>query len=149
MSAGGPYYRAEDFNENALLKAPLVFWCALFFQSRAWWLTGLSLLSGENGGWITVFYPDVGWQVAGVLSGLPALAMLFCYPLRSDMPLLSGAAYILMLMVMVLQTCGDVVILTDTVVQGHELVWLSLCADLVCITGLWPDSRLREVFFRR
>ncbi|HCM1955425.1 TPA: DUF2919 family protein [Salmonella enterica subsp. salamae serovar 9,46:z4,z24:z39:z42] len=146
MKAGAGY-RAEDFDENGLLKAPVVFWCALFLQLRTWWLTGMVILTGQGSGWVALFYPDAGWQVPGLVGGVPALAMLFCYPVRAEMPFLARAAYLLMLAGVLLMAGCDVAVMAGAAGERHELVWLLLCADLACLTGLWPDRRLREIFF--
>lgn len=138
---------AEDFDERGLLKVPVLFWCGLVLLCRAWWLTGLAMATERGGQWITPFYPDVGWQVQGLVAGVPAMAMLFCYPVRGDMPALARVVYVLMLLSVVVVTCGDGVMASELTVALPEPGWLALCADLACLVCLWPDARLRAVFF--
>ncbi|ECC3466342.1 DUF2919 family protein, partial [Salmonella enterica subsp. enterica] len=33
-----PCRRPDDFDDNGLLKAPVLFWVGLVVQARAWWL---------------------------------------------------------------------------------------------------------------
>ncbi|EBV5086543.1 DUF2919 domain-containing protein [Salmonella enterica subsp. enterica serovar Ball] len=139
--------KAEDFDEQGLLKVPPLFWCGLLLQARAWWLTGLAMATEHGGPWITFFYPDIRLQAAGLIAGVPALAMLFCYPVRGQLPGLARVVWLLMLLAPVLMAvAGGLALYRLPVPTAPGLV--SLCADLACLVAVWPDRRLREVFFR-
>ncbi|EAO6410085.1 DUF2919 domain-containing protein [Salmonella enterica] len=143
------YGRAEDFDHHGRLRVPALFWLAVLLQTRAWWLTGLEIVAGSDLHLMAVCYPDTGMLMAGLAAGLPAAALLFVYPVRGEMPVLARAGYLLLLAAVCLQLLMDVDGLFAR--QPHEPValWLMLCADLVCGVVLWPDRRLRAVFFRR
>lgn len=141
-----PRRRAEDFDERGLLKVPLLFWFGLFLLVRAWWLTGLAMVTEHGGQWMSLFYPDIGWQVKGLVAGVPALAMLFCYPVRGDLPVLARIMYLLMLLSLILMAVCDGVVVSGLQGIHREPVLIALCADLACLVSLWPDARLREVF---
>lgn len=141
-------YRAGDFDDHGLLKAPWLFWCGALLQARAWWMTGLGMASEHGGQWLSLVYPDTSLQMIGLAVGLPALVMLFCYPLRGSLPWLARGAYLLMLAALAIMMTGDISILVDTRQPVTVTVagW-SYVPDLACLVSLWPDRRLRGVFF--
>ncbi|EDV9210769.1 DUF2919 family protein [Salmonella enterica] len=142
-------YKAGDFDDHGLLKAPWLFWCGVLLQTRTWWLTGLGMATEQGRHWLSLIYPDMVWQLTGLSAGVAALAMLFCYPVRGSMPVLAKAAYLLMLGVLSVMLAGDISLLTETWPASAGTGWLILCPELACLVALWPDRRLRAVFFRR
>ncbi|EHG5810752.1 DUF2919 domain-containing protein, partial [Salmonella enterica subsp. enterica serovar Nottingham] len=132
-------YRAGDFDDHGLLKAPWLFWCGALLQTRAWWMTGLGMVSEHGGQWLSLFYPDTDLQLTGLAAGLPALTMLFCYPVRGGLPWLARGAYLLMLAALVIMMTGDISIMVDTRPPVVDTGWLVVCADLTCLVSLWPD----------
>ncbi|EAO1992442.1 DUF2919 family protein [Salmonella enterica] len=141
-----PYSEASEFDDNGQVKAPLLFWCGLLLQTRAWWLTVFSIGMGEHGGWLVLIYPELRLQIFGVAAGVPALVMLFCYPARGNVPLLSRGVYVLILIIVVLMLVRDANYLIKELPYLWNEGWLELYADLACCVMLWPDSRLRTVF---
>ncbi|EAV6566464.1 DUF2919 family protein [Salmonella enterica] len=142
-------YRAGDFDDHGLLKAPWLFWCGALLQARAWWMTGLGMASEHGGQWLSLVYPDTSLQITGLAVGVPALVMLFCYPLRGSLPWLARGAYLLMLAALAIMMIGDISILVDTRQPVTVAGGLVVCADLACLVSLWPDRRLRGVFSGR
>lgn len=140
-------YKANDFDDNGLLKAPVLFWIGLIVLMRAWWLTGMAMTTEHEGRWLVLFYPDDVLQWLGLAAGIPGFVMLFCYPVRAHIPGLVRAAYLLML-IAALGTMG---------INGWTLMrlspaqwdagWVLLCLDTACLVMLWPDCRQRSVFF--
>lgn len=141
-------YKAGDFDNHGLLKVPWLFWCGVVLEVRGWWLTGLGILTEHGGHWLSWWYPDMVLQLTGLAAGLPALAMLFLYPVRDSLSWLAGRTYLLMLIAPVVMSAGDIGFMVNVRVQVTDTGWLALSADLVCLVSLWPDSRLRQVFFR-
>ncbi|EPD0210837.1 DUF2919 family protein [Salmonella enterica] len=139
--------KAGDYDDNGLLKVPVVFWCGVLLQTRVWWLTGLGMASEHGGLWLSLLYPDTTQQLTGLVASVPALAVLFCYPVRGHLPLLAKGIYLLMLFAVAVLTAGDVLMLAGLLPGEQETGWLSVCPDLACLVMLWPDKRLREVFF--
>ncbi|ENP9883693.1 DUF2919 family protein [Salmonella enterica] len=142
-----PCHRPDDFDDNGLLKAPVLFWGGLVMLARAWWLAGLVIASDHGGYWLVQFYPDVTQQWSGLLTGLPALAMLFCYPVRSQFPGLVRVVFLLMLATALAAAVCDGLALARQAPEEQDAVWLLLCADVACLSMLLPDRRLRAVFF--
>ncbi|MCU6261846.1 DUF2919 domain-containing protein [Escherichia coli] len=141
------YWRESDFNDHGLLTVPLLFWCGLLLQTRAWWLTGLAM-AAEHGTWLEALYPVTWLQVTGLAAGVPALAMLFCYPLRGTMPGLAKGVFGALLAGVVAMTVSDVALMLSLTPEKWETGWLMLCTDLACVVALMPDRRLRAVFIR-
>lgn len=141
------FHRHSDFDSNGLLKAPWMFWGGVLLQARAWWLTGLAMASDSDVRWISRLYPDMGLQILGLMAGVFALAILFLYPARWSFPGPVAGCYLLMLIAVMVMLAGDTEMLIWLSPQQWDEGWLALCADLACGVMLWPDSRLREVFF--
>ncbi|EMD3747643.1 DUF2919 family protein [Salmonella enterica] len=142
-------YKAGDFDDHGLLKVPWLFWCGVLLQIRAWWLTGLGMATEQGSHWLSLIYPDMVWQLFGLSAGVPSLAMLFCYPVRGSLPGLARAVYLLILGTLFVMLAGDIGLLVEVQPVSVGTGWLTLCPDLVCLVALWPDRRLRAVFFHR
>ncbi|EEU7751403.1 DUF2919 domain-containing protein [Salmonella enterica] len=141
-------YKAGDFDDHGLLKAPWLFWFGALLQTRAWWVTGLGIATEQGGRCLSLMYPDMAQQLTGLATGVPALAMLFCYPTRGSLPVLAKVAYLVMLIALFVMVGGDISLLTnDNLFSSANAGWLVFCTDLACLVALWPDSRLRAVFF--
>ncbi|ECJ9600540.1 DUF2919 domain-containing protein [Salmonella enterica] len=140
--------RPDDFDDNGLLKAPRLFWGGGIVLARAWWLTGLAMTSEHGERWLVQFYPDAALQWLGLSAGLPAVIMLFCYPLRGQFPVLIRFAYLLMLTAALVTLTGEGVILLRMSPEQWDMGWFLLCADIACMAMLWPDRWLRTIFFR-
>ncbi|EAU2710384.1 DUF2919 family protein [Salmonella enterica] len=142
-----PCHRPDDFDDNGLLKAPVFFWVGLVMLARTWWLAGLAIVSEHGGYWFVQFYPDVTLQWPGLLTGLPALVMLFCYPVRSQFPGLVRVVFLLMLATALTAVVCDGLALARQAPEEQDVAGLLLCADVACLSMLLPDRRLRAVFF--
>ncbi|EAA0699020.1 DUF2919 family protein [Salmonella enterica] len=140
-------YRSSDFDDHGLLKAPWLFWCGALLQARAWWMTGLEMVSEPGGQWLSLFYPDTDLQLTGLAVGLPALAMLLCYPVRGSLPWLARGAYLLMLATLAIIIANDISLIVDARPPAVYTGWLIVGADMICLVSLWPDHRMRAVFF--
>ncbi|MGK0600914.1 DUF2919 family protein [Yokenella regensburgei] len=139
--------RSGDFDESGLLKAPRLFWVGSIVLARAWWLTGMAMTSESGGHWLAQFYPDVDLQWLGLSAGLPAVIMLFCYPVRGLFPMLARSAYLLMLTAgMSVLVCEGLMLMRLSPAQW-DTGWLLLCVNVACLVMLWPDRWLRTVFF--
>ncbi|EIW8335913.1 DUF2919 family protein [Salmonella enterica] len=142
-----PCHRPDDFDDNGLLKAPVLFWVGLVMLARAWWLAGLAIASEHGGYWFVRFYPDVALQWLGLLTGLSALVMLFCYPVRSQFPGLVRVVFLLMLATALAAAVCDGLVLARQLLEEQDAgCWLLLCMDVACLSMLLPDRRLRAVF---
>ncbi|ECQ8982654.1 DUF2919 family protein [Salmonella enterica subsp. enterica] len=141
-------HHPSDFDNNGLLKAPIVFWVGLVVLARAWWLTGLMAMVDSD--WNTsasALWPDVRFQLIALAAGVPSIVMLFIYPLRERWPGVSRVTYLLILFslfVMVLVNLTGVVMEPS---GRRDVGEVFLCLDMACLVMLWPDKRLREVFF--
>ncbi len=141
-----PFYHPGDFDDNGLLKAPVLFWVGLVVLARAWWLAGLVAMMAPSGNTQAGFlWPDIRFQLTALAAGVPGMVMLFTYPLRERWPAFSRAVYVLILVALLVMVGVD---LTGIVSAGQwDAGWLFLCLDMACTVMLWPDCRHRTVFF--
>ncbi|EJB1425186.1 DUF2919 family protein, partial [Salmonella enterica] len=102
-----PVHHPGDYDENGLLKAPVLFWVGLIVLARAWWLTVAAMTTPQGGQWLAQLYPGEVSQWPGLFSGLPSLLMVFCYPVRGQWPFLARGLYLLMLMAVFVTGLGD------------------------------------------
>lgn len=103
-----PFFRPGDFDDNGLLKAPVLFWAGLVVLARAWWLAGLMAMMAPAGNIQAGFlWPDIRLQFAALAAGIPCMAMMFIYPLRGRSPRLSRVNYALILVAIVVMAVTD------------------------------------------
>ncbi|EAN8326090.1 DUF2919 family protein [Salmonella enterica] len=137
--------RPGDFDDNGLLKAPVLFWGGLVLQARAWWLAGLMAMMAPVGYMHAgVLWPDIRFQLVSLAFGIPGMVMLFIYPLRERWPGLFRAVYVLILAALVLMVVTDLTGLISA--EMWDAGWGFLFLDTVCTVMLWPDRRQRAVF---
>ncbi|ENW6033187.1 DUF2919 family protein [Salmonella enterica] len=141
-----PVHYPGDYDENGLLKAPVLFWVGGIVLARAWCLTGAAMTSQLGGQWLAQLYPGDVSQWLGLFSGLPSLLMVFCYPVRGQLPFLARGLYLLMLMAVFVTGLGDCLMLMRLSPAQWEAGWFFLCLDAACMVMLWPDRWLRAVF---
>lgn len=144
----GPSSRhPDDFDNNGLLKVPVLFWAALTVLARAWLLTGLMVMTVSSGNVQPGFlWPDLRFLIVALVAGLPGISMIFIYPLRGRWPGLSRANYVLILIALFVLGITDLVGLM-TVSPAWDTGWVFICLDVACVVILWPDQWLRMVFF--
>lgn len=143
------FYRPGDFDDNGLLRAPVLFWGGLVVQTRAWWLAGLVAIMDSSGNKEAGFlWPDIWFQLIALAAGVPGLAMLFIYPLRDRWPGLSRAVYVLILAALFVMVLADLTGLMVVPPGRRDVGWMFLCLDMACVVMLWPDCRLRAVFIQ-
>ncbi|EIX3894677.1 DUF2919 family protein [Salmonella enterica] len=140
-----PFCHPGDFDDNGLLKAPVLFWVGLVVMARAGWLMGAAMTTQQGGQWLAQLYPGDVSQWLGLFSGLPSLLMVFCYPVRGQLPFLARGLYLLMLMAVFVTGAGDCLMMRLSPAQW-EVGWFFLCLDVACMVMLWPDRWLRAVF---
>lgn len=103
-----PFFRSGNFDDNGLLKAPVLFWGGLVVLARAWWLAGLMAMMAPAGNLQAGFlWPDTRLQFVALAAGIPGMAMLFIYPLRGRSPRLSQVNYALVLAAIVVMAVTD------------------------------------------
>lgn len=143
-------YQPGDFDDNGLLKAPVLFWVGLVVLARAWWLAGLMAMVAADGSLQDGFiWPDIRLQLVALGAGIPGMVMLFVYPLRDRLPALSRATYVLTLVALFVMVSVSLAGLMMVPTGGWDAGWFFLCLDMACVVMLWPDRRLRTVFFDR
>ncbi|EBO9885287.1 DUF2919 domain-containing protein [Salmonella enterica] len=141
-------YRASDFDNDGLLKAPVLFWVGIVVLARAWWLAGLvSMMDASGHASAGVLWPGLAFQCLALAAGVPGMVMLFIYPLRGRWPGLSRANYVLILAALFVMTVTELSGLISVSPGQWEAGWMFLCLDVACMVMLWPDQRLRTVFF--
>lgn len=141
-------YRASDFDDDGLLKAPVLFWVGVVVLARAWWLTGLvSMMDVSGHASAGLLWPGFEFQLPALVAGVPGMVMVFIYPLRGRWPGLSRATYVLILAALFAMVVTDLSGLMSVSPWQWEVGWLFLCLDMSCVVMLWPDRRLRTVFF--
>ncbi|HDC1420829.1 TPA: DUF2919 family protein [Salmonella enterica] len=137
-------YPEKYYDHKGELGVPHWFWLLLLWQSRAWWAVAF-LMAGETAsGGMTGGHNALWWW--SLLAGVPAIAMVFCYPLRGHQNV-SRSSY-------ALTVSGAVILLTTTVYQwvvtpppAHAL-WMSVaCFDVVLVSVLCGSQHLRDVFW--
>ena len=143
-------YRAEDFDAHGVLRAPGTMWLVLILQCHLWFLLALDS-AGATGcrSLIMLLYPDEGALLAGLIPGLFWMLLLFVYPLRSRLTILTGIAYtgVLlsatgMLVISLTQAC-------DFTGTGHQMLWAAFsCMNAACMVQLRPDRRNRDTFLK-
>ncbi|EMJ2324010.1 DUF2919 family protein [Salmonella enterica] len=144
-----PCRRPDDFDDNGLLKAPVLFWVGLVVQARAWWLAGLMAMmapAGNTGGGF--LWPDFRFQLVSLATGVPGMVMLFIYPLRNRWPGLSRANYMLILLALFVMALVDLTGLMVASRREWDMGWFFLCLDTACVVMLYPDRWLWEVFLQ-
>ncbi|ECG8633886.1 DUF2919 domain-containing protein [Salmonella enterica subsp. salamae] len=143
-------YQPGDFDDNGLLKAPVLFWVGLVVLARAWWLAGLLAMMATGGSLQAGFiWPEIRLQLVALGAGVPGMVMLFVYPLRDRLPGLSRVTYVLTLAALFVMGLVNLTGLMTAPTGGWDAGWLFLCLDMACVVMLWPDRRLRTVFFNR
>lgn len=142
-----PVHYPGDYDENGLLKAPVLFWVGGIVLARAWCLTGAAMTSQLGGQWLAQLYPGDVSQWLGLFSGLPSLLMVFCYPVRGQLPFLARGLYLLMLMAVFVTGAGDCLMMMRLSPGQWEVGWFFVFLDVVGMVMLWPDRWLRGVFF--
>ncbi|EAR5683961.1 DUF2919 family protein [Salmonella enterica] len=143
-----PLFRPENFDDDGLLKAPVLFWVGLVVLARAWWLAGLMAMMAPAGNMQAGFlWPDIRLQLVALAAGIPGMAMLFIYPLRGRSPRLSRVNYALILAAIVVMAVTDLAGLMIVPPGRWDAGWFFLCLDIACMVMLWPDRWLRAVFF--
>ncbi|ECD9534027.1 DUF2919 domain-containing protein, partial [Salmonella enterica] len=118
-----PVHHPGDYDENGLLKAPVLFWVGLIVLARAWWLTVAAMTTPQGGQWLAQLYPGEVSQWPGLFSGLPSLLMVFCYPVRGQWPFLARGLYLLMLMAVFVTGLGDCLMLMRLSPAQWEAGW--------------------------
>ncbi|EDR8674571.1 DUF2919 family protein [Salmonella enterica] len=142
-----PFFRPGDFDDNGLLKAPVLFWGGLVVLARAWWLAGLTAMMAPADNIQAGFlWPDIRLQLVALAAGIPGMAMLFIYPLRGRSPRLSQVNYALILAAIVAMAVTDLTGLMIAPPGGWDAGWFFLCLDMAGGGMLWPDRWLRAVF---
>ncbi|EID6352404.1 DUF2919 family protein [Salmonella enterica] len=142
------FFRPGDFDDNGLLKAPVLFWAGLVVLARAWWLTGLMAMMAPADNIQSGFlWPDTRLQLVALAAGIPCMAMMFIYPLRGRSPRLSRVNYALILVAIVVMAVTDLTGLLIVPPGGWDAGWFFLCLDMAGGVMLWPDRWLRAVFF--
>ncbi len=141
-------WRAEDFDHEGCLRAPRVFWLAVGFVMKAWWLLGLAQAADQHdGSLLALLYPQLPDVITGLATGLAGWLVVVLYPLRSRFPRSARVSYLLLLCagaVSVGYAGAQWVRETD---DGQSMLWGGLlCAELACMVVLLPDRRLRQVF---
>ncbi|ECZ1416513.1 DUF2919 domain-containing protein, partial [Salmonella enterica] len=106
---------------------------------------GAAMTTQQGGQWFAQLYPGDVSQWLGLFSGLPSLLMVFCYPVRGQLPFLARGLYLLMLMAVFVTGAGDCLMMRLSPAQW-EVGWFFLCLDVACMVMLWPDRWLRAVF---
>ncbi|HEI3268271.1 TPA: DUF2919 family protein [Escherichia coli] len=143
-------YRAKDFDTHGVLRAPGTMWLTLFLQCHLWFLLALDS-AGATGcrSLIMQLYPDERSLLAGLLPGLFWGVLLFVYPLRSHLTMLTGIAYTGVL----LSATGILIMsLNQAYTQrntDHLMLWIAFsCMNVACVVQLWPDRRNRDTFLK-
>ncbi|EDS8108139.1 DUF2919 domain-containing protein [Salmonella enterica] len=143
-----PFCHPGDFDDNGLLKAPVLFWVGLVVMARAWWLSGLMVMMAPAGDTQVGFlWPDIGLRLAALAAGVPGMVMLFIYPLRERYLGLARASYVVILAALLVMVMVDIAGVIAAAQPLWDMGWLLFCLDLSCMVMLWPDRRLRAVFF--
>ncbi|EMX9648022.1 DUF2919 family protein [Salmonella enterica] len=141
-------FDAGDYDHNGLLTAPMGFWVAVVFSLKAWVLFLVAqACEGQRLALFDGMYPSVTAVIIGLLLGVPAMALMFCYPLRGRIPRLTGVSYLGVFAAALLSMAYDTFAFCQ--VDGTQAgLWMSILAfDSACWLGLLPDRRLRAVFF--
>ncbi|EGN2452278.1 DUF2919 domain-containing protein [Salmonella enterica] len=141
-------FDAGDYDHNGLLTVPMVFWAAIVFSLKTWVL--FLVAQACEGRQLALFdglYPSAAAIILGLLLGVPAMALMFCYPLRGRIPRLTGVSYLGVIAAALLSMAYD----AFAAYQGDGTqagLWMSILAfDSACWLGLLPDRRIRAVFF--
>ncbi|EBY2668967.1 DUF2919 domain-containing protein [Salmonella enterica subsp. enterica serovar Teko] len=143
-------YQPDDFDDNGLLKAPVLFWIGLVLLARAWWFVMLMNMTTSGDRWqLSSIWPDIRLQLVAFGVGIPGMVMLFVYPLRDRLPGFSRFTYVLILVALLVMVLVNLTGLMSAPPCGGETGWVFLCLDMANVVMLWPDARLRRVFLTR
>ncbi|HBZ9867751.1 TPA: DUF2919 family protein [Salmonella enterica subsp. houtenae] len=137
-----------NFDDNGLLRAPRLFWAGIIVMARAWWMTGMVVMMSPTGNTQSgILWPDIRFQFIALVAGIPGIVMLFIYPQRDRWPGFSRASYVLILAALFVMVLADIMGLILLFPEVWTAGWLFFCLDVACAVMLWPDRRLKTVFF--
>ncbi|EDI1752638.1 hypothetical protein GD488_24455 [Salmonella enterica] len=145
----GRRYRAEDYDDEGNLKAPVWMWAGAVWLLLPWWLTAVGMMSGSTPLMAEVLYPTSPDVVISLVTALPVAALCAVYPLRGRLPRVSLLTYgaVFAGQVMELLRTGSVLLReTGWGYDGTDLLLSCLCVDFAVLLGMLLSSRLWAVF---
>ncbi|ECA3795114.1 DUF2919 domain-containing protein [Salmonella enterica subsp. enterica] len=145
----GKRYRAEDYDDEGNLKAPLWMWAGVVWLLLPWWLTVVGIVSHDTPSVAEALYPTVPDMVISLVAALPVGLLCAVYPLRGRYPrvsLLTYGAVFAGLVVEVLRAGSVMLRLTGRGDDDTELLLSCLCVDFAALAGMLLTSRLWTVF---
>lgn len=148
----GKQYRAEDYDDEGNLKAPLWMWAGVVWLLLSWWLTVVGIVSHDTPPVVEVLYPTVPDTVISLVAALPAVLLCAVYPLRGRYPRVSlltygavctgqGVEVIRMLSLLVRESGGYA--------GDMGLLMGCLCVDFAVLAGMLLTTRLWAVYGRQ
>ncbi|HFZ7815579.1 TPA: DUF2919 family protein [Salmonella enterica subsp. enterica serovar Chester] len=146
----GKVYRAEDYDDEGNLKAPVWLWAGVAWLLLPWWLTAAGIVSHSTPAMAETLYPTMTVTVINLVAALPAALLCAVYPLRGRYPrvaLLTYGAVYLGQTVMLFST-GGVMLMQDgwSLADSEDLLLSCLCVDFAVLLGLLLTPRLWTVF---
>ncbi|ECJ2556702.1 DUF2919 domain-containing protein [Salmonella enterica subsp. salamae] len=146
----GKVYRAEDYDDEGNLKAPVWLWAGVAWMLLPWWLTAAGIVSHNTPPVAETLYPTMTVMVINLVAALPAVLLCAVYPLRGRYPRMAlltlGTVY--PGQTVMLFSTGCVMLMQDgcSLADSENLLLSCLCVDFAVLLGLLLTPRLWTVF---
>ncbi|EAV3690114.1 DUF2919 family protein [Salmonella enterica] len=146
ISRTGRYYRAEDYDDEGNLKAPVWMWRGMLWLLLPWWLMAVGMASGDTLLVADILYPTPADTVISLLLALPSVALCAVYPLRGRYPRLSLLTYGTVFMGLTLEQVRAFSVLWRDSGAGSDAVVSVMLVDFAVLVAMLLTPRLWTVF---
>ncbi|EDU7787259.1 TPA: DUF2919 family protein, partial [Salmonella enterica] len=145
----GKLYRAEDYDDEGNLKAPVWLWAGVAWMLLPWWLAAAGIVSHNTPAMAETLYPTLPDMLISLLAALPAVLLCVVYPLRGRYPVAALMTYgtVYVGLVLELLRTGSVFLrMPWWISDSADLLLACLSVDFAVLVGLLLTPRLWTVF---
>ncbi|HEC8685140.1 TPA: DUF2919 family protein [Salmonella enterica subsp. enterica serovar Oranienburg] len=145
----GKVYRAEDYDDEGNLKAPVWLWAVVAWMLLPWWLTAAGIVSHNTPALAETLYPTMTDTLISLVAANPAVLLCVVYPLRGRYPVAALMTYgtVYVGQVLELLRAGSVFLrMPWWISDSTDLLLSCLSVDIAVLVGLLLTPRLWTVF---
>lgn len=145
----GKVYRAEDYDDEGNLKAPVWLWAVVAWMLLPWWLTAAGIVSHNTPALTEALYPTMTDTLISLLAAIPVVLLCVVYPLRGRYPVAALMTYgtVYVGQVLELLRAGSVFLrMPWWISDSADLLLSCLSVDVAVLVGLLLTPRLWTVF---